>query len=92
MLIRNNIAGTAINYYLCDMNILIDKPTDETPEYIAWTIDCPSGLILGAGKTIEEAKADFENSLIEFKNNEDTIDSELLEFMKEERSYYIQLD
>lgn len=78
------------------MNILIDKPTDETPEYIAWTTDCPSGLILGAGKTIEEAKVDFENSLIEFKKiefkNNGDIDSELLEFMKEERSYYIQLD
>lgn len=72
------------------MIIVIDKPEENIPEYSAWAVDCPNGVILGTGMTIEEAKADFRNSLEELRDAFDSDDWR--EYLKEDMFFYLRID
>lgn len=63
------------------MNVIIEKQNDGT--FIAYNTGCDKFTALGTGSTIEEAKADFFNSLDEMKEtykiHGDAVPDEMLE-------------
>lgn len=78
------------------MIVVIDKPDPNHPEYgdeyHAWTVDAPHGVILGTGKTIDETKADFFNSIDEMREGLECNEAEWIEYFKEEAYFYLRID
>lgn len=74
------------------MIVVIDRPTATHPEYTAWTADCPNGVIIGTGKTLDEAKSDFLNSVEEFKEDEDILRKEFMEYLEEKPCFYLSIE
>lgn len=75
------------------MIVVIEKPTDKSPVYDAWTADFNFGIIVGSGETIEEVKADFMNSVSEMKECfEKEGNNEALEYLKETPYFYLRID
>lgn len=83
----NAFLDNSISYFII---VVIDKPTDKVPEYSAWAADCPCGAILGTGKTVEEAKADFMNSIEELRELLDS--DEWREYLDEEPCFYLRIE